>query len=152
MSKINFARIGEGALNLFKQNGATIVGGLIMIGLGLLCKKLDIPVETVSNPYDSLFSVEPKKPDVRLVLIPNNTVESSVSAIANAAIKSASSYSKEQASKKIMDVLRSNKAELSDTTKQFAITSLRYIADSTSSSYTKEQIFNRIAEIGKGAF
>lgn len=151
MSKINFARIGEGALNLFKQNGATIVGGLIMIGLGLLCKKLDLPVETVSNPYDSFFSVEPKKPDVRLVLIPNNTVESSVSAIANAAIKSASSYSKGEASRKIMDVLRSNKTELSDATKRFAITSLRYIADSTSSNYTKEEIFNKIAEIGKGA-
>ena len=150
--KVDFAKIGESATNLLRQNSSTIVGGLLMIGLGLLCKKLELPVETVTNPYDSFWPVETKGQTPKLVLIPNNTVESSVCAIANAAIKTTSNYSKEQAAKKIMEVLRSNKAELSDPTKQFAITSLRYIADSSYSSYTKEQLFNKIAEIGKGAF
>ena len=150
--KVDFAKIGEGALNLLRQNSSTIVGGALMIGLGLLCKKLDLPVGTVTNPYDNFWPMEARSHSAKLVLIPNNTVESSVCAIANAAIKSTSGYSKEQAAKKIMEVLRANKADLTDSTKQFAITSLRYIADSAYSSYTKELLFNKIAEIGKGGF
>lgn len=151
--KIDFAKVGKGILSVLQSNGGTIVGGCTMIGLALLCKKLNLPYEVLldSNQYNprQTYSNCGATESNNLVLIPSNMIESSISAILSSAKNTSSTYTKETAIKKIVSILEANKENLDERTLQYAIVALRSIGKSTYSTYVNDLVMNAITNIAK---
>ena len=152
--KIDFKKIGEGAVSLLKANAGTLVGGITMIALGLACKKFDIPYQVLTEPFGGGYfgSKTSSGPNTKLVLIPNNSIEASMAAIYEGLDADDWDSTKETAARQIMSILTSRKSELQESTKTYAINLLRGIAEKSSWNSTKDHMNGMIAKIGKGEF
>lgn len=150
--KIDIARLGEGALNLLKENSGTIAGGLTMIGMALLCKKLNLPYQVLTDPYsfESYGVTRSNGQTTKLVLIPNNSLEASMSALYEGISADDWESTKEDAANKIFSILSANRDDLQDSTKTYAINLIRGINEKSRWNSTKEHNNRLIARIGKG--
>ena len=152
MRKINIGAIGSFVTDMIRSNSRTIVGGLSMIVLGVLCKKLDIPYDILIDPFEPSYT--PRKSNSRNsvnipFVMPNNSVEASISAICDSACATHDAYYKNQAVNKIIDILKS-KNEIDETTKTYAIWCIKSIISTTNDAYYINCMNNRIVDIGKG--
>lgn len=119
---------------------AALVGGVY------LCRVLGIDVPISANTSSKTQNT------VRYIYAPSNYIEEAIKSIADTAVKTTSNYSKECSSNEIIKILTVNKANLSDSTKTYAVNSLKKIAFSATSAYTRECITNDISKIATGRF
>ncbi len=153
--KIDFRKIGDGALALLKTNAGTLIGGATMIGLGLLCKKFDIPYQVLTEPFGGGYVGSSRtyvQPQTKLVLMPNNSIEASMAAIYEGLNADDWESTKESAARQIMSILVSRKGELQESTKTYAVNLLRGISEKSNWNSTKNHMNEMIAKIGKGDF
>lgn len=151
--KVDFKKIGNNALNIFKENSGTFISGGIMICLALLCKKFDIPYQVLTDPIGGGFTSRgDSKEQTRLLLIPNNSIEASMGAIYDGLNKDDWDSTKEAAAKQIMSILASRKNDLDESTKTYTIGLLRGISEKCTWDSTRSSINRMIANIGKGVF
>ncbi len=135
-----------------KANGRLIIGGLGMITLGVICKKLNIPYQVLTNP------VYTQKHDAsdpsQIVYISNDPIVTSIGAIYISAKDMVFDSSKYDAAKEIVSILSANKklGKLSDYATSYAITVLQAIGNEMTFSSSKNDINKLISEIAKGEF
>ena len=147
--KVNVARICMGILNTIKENSGAVAGGLTMLGIAAMCKKLNLPYQVFTEPFNfNGYSVRAPK----LLLVPNNAIEASMFAIYEGVSDNDFDSRKQTAADQIYSVLvTANKnEELSENTKTYAINLLRGIIEKSFWSSTKDHITHLITKIGKG--
>ena len=150
--KIDWTRIGQSTVSIIQRNSGIIVGGLSMIGLALLCKKLNLPYDVLTDPFgNGTVSIRPRTVDARpmtsnIMFLPSNSVEASIAALCDNAKSMSSSFYKCNAVSDIYNLLFSVD-DLDDSTKTYAIMAIRSIADTTSSSYYKSCMMDTISKI-----
>lgn len=151
--RIDFMKLGEGAWNLVKGNSGTLVGGLCMIGMALLCKRLEIPYQVLTDPF-TVDAKSKKYSDsgTKLFLVPNNAIEASMAAIYDGVQSDDWESTKQAAAEQIMAILSANKESLSENSKTYAINLIRGLAGKSRWSSTKDSMNRLIAKIGKGEF
>lgn len=153
----NLEKFGDWTWNFVKNNSATIIGGLSMIGLALLCKKLDIPYQVLTDPYYK-FSSKPSRNESytapTLYLMPNNPGEAAIASIIDAAVKYDYDYKKVEAARQVLSVVKSKKEndECEASLVTYAITALQRLTDSMDYDYQKENVLKIIASLGKGDY
>ena len=151
MKKINWQKVSAWSLDMLRTSGKPILGGLGMIGLSLLCKKLDVPYQVLLDPsYSTTRSVRAAAITPGLVMMPNNKVEAAINAIYENIRSQASDYYRYESAKKIVEILEENAIDLSDRTVSYAIMALNNISQTISSSYYKNCLTDEIAKIAKG--
>ena len=151
---IDFAKLGRGILNLLQSNAGTITGGLSMIALALLCKKLNIPYQVLTEPMTTDYSINATTPTgaAKMFLVPNNATEASMAAIYDGVSTKDWESSKEKAADQIYSILVSQKDGPTESTKTYAINLLRGIYEKSDWNSTKDHVNRLIAKIGKGEF
>lgn len=154
MIKIDFKKFGDWTAEMLRNNSSTIVGGLGMIGLALLCRKLNIPYTVLTDNYGSYGrSYEPSRyyepQETQLIFMPSDPVEASISAIYNGAISCDFDSQRTAAAKEIMAVLAAHK-DLPASTLTFAISTLRAISAKMDFDSGRRTITAMISKIGKG--
>lgn len=157
MSKFNFkkpnwSKIGLWCADVFRNNSSTIVGGMSMIGLALLCRKFDIPYTVLTDPYYSAPKVKTtssSSSQQQIMWIPSDSVEASIQAIYDGTTNMYSDYNKESAAKEILSIISARKDDISEATRSYAIAYLRMIADSMYSDYHRDNIMKMISKIAK---
>lgn len=155
--KINFAKIGESAMSLLKANAGPIVGGLSMIALGILCQKLDLPYNILTDPYTvsrkTMYTPRVNQTAQSMImLVPNNATEASIAAIVNSAKNMDYDSQKVSAAKQVMSVLSSNKDNLTEASKTFAITMLQNLTSELDYDSNINAVNDLIMKVGKGEF
>lgn len=152
---INFEKVGKGILTVLQDNSGTVATGVTMVLLAVLCKKLDIPYQVLTNPYDGngfrTYS-QNRKDCQKIMLVPNNSVEASIGAIINGAMSCSFDYQRTEAAKQALSILASNKENLSESTKTYTVALLQQLSDQMSFSSGKNDIGKIIMKIGKGEF
>lgn len=155
--KINWQRIGSWTMDMLRGNAGTIVGGVSMIGLALLCKKLDIPYQVLTDPFGGDYTSSAKsRPSANfvessLILMPNNAAEASIAAICDNAKTMRDDYYKNKAVGQIVDILESAD-EVDDNVRTYAIMCIRSIAAVTNDGYYRTKMIEVISNIGKGEY
>lgn len=153
LKNIDWQKIGKNVGGLIRDNAGTLVSGSMMVALALICRKLDIPYQVLTDPYHVPIKTYPEKQaSTSIYLIPNNPVEASIAAVANSAKDMDFDSTKERAAEKIMSILGANKDNLNDSTKNYAISMLQSISDTLDFDSTKSRILNLIVKIGKDDF
>lgn len=151
--KNNCVKIGNGVGCLLKENSGTIVGGFVMIGMALLCKKFEVPYQVLTDPFvfSSGTNSAPTQ-NTKLVIVPNNALEASMGAIYDGISKDDWESTKENAARRIFTILSNAKEnsddDISEGTKTYAINLLKGISDKSSWNSTKDHINTLIAKIG----
>lgn len=151
--KINWARIGSWTMDMLRGNAGTIVGGISMIALALLCKKLDIPYQVLTDPFGGVQTgnTTVQSTGTSLVLMPTNAVEASIAAICDNAKNTRDPYYKNEAVKQILDILKS--AEEDDESVQtYAIMCINAIVATTNDGYYRDRMMKAVSNIGKGVY
>ena len=147
-------RFGSGLGQIFKDNSGTIIGGGIMLGMALLCKRLDVPYQVLTDPFD--FGTAAKTPTKgKFILLPNNATEAAMSAIYDTLDSDDWDTTKEDAANKIYKILveaKKNSDGVSENTKTYAINLLRGIVEKIYWSSTKERVNQLIVKIGTDSF
>lgn len=156
MKKLNYEKLAAWFLEAFKANGGTIIGGLSMIGLSLLCRKLGVPYQVLTDPvygrttYSSRYQSDPRQ---TLYLMPTDAVEASIAAIYNSARTMDFDSQKIAAVREIMSIIASKKNEVpDDTTVTYAISMLQALAETMDFNSNKRIITQFISKLGKGEF
>ena len=133
-----------------------IVSGGATIGLALICKKLNIPYDVLTDPYglraESRSSGGKSSYPSSIMLVPNNPVEAGIAAVASSIGTSSSEYYIAQAADQIKDILSSNQESISASTMTYTITMLKTLADKCKSTFYRNEIIEIIADISKGDF
>lgn len=152
--KINWQRIGSWTMDMLRGNAGTIVGGVSMIGLALLCKKLDIPYQVLTDPFGGAQtgSTTVQSTGTSLVLMPTNAAEASIAAICDNAKGMRDPYYKNEAVKQILDILRSTDDDEDDSIKSYAIMCINSIIATTNDGYYRDRMMKVISSIGKGDY
>lgn len=153
----NFEKFRDWTWNFVKSNSATIVGGLSMIGLALLCKKLDIPYQVLTDPYYKVSTRSDRHdnyPAPAFYLMPNNPGEAAIASIIDAAVKYDYDYKKVEAARQVLSVVESKEEndECDTSLVTYAITALQRLTDSMDYDYQKENVLKIIASLGKGDY
>lgn len=154
MKKIDFKKIGLWGCEMLRNNSSTIVGGLSMIGLALLCRKLNIPYTVLTDGYssrDTYSSRDLNTKPIPLMYLPSDPIEASISAIYDSSERSDFDSQRVNAAKEIMAILAAHE-ELPESTLTYAISTLRTIAGSMDFDSGRREITKIIAKIGKGEF
>ena len=153
LKKIDWQKVGKNVEGLIRDNAGTIVSGSMMIALALICRKLDIPYQVLTDPYHIPIKTCSEKPaTTSIYLMPNNPIEASIAAVANGTKDMDFDSTKERAAEKIMSILSANKNNLNDSTKNYAISMLQSISDTLTFDSTKSRVLNMIVKIGKDDF
>lgn len=164
MAKFNFSidweKVAKGVSktcgDILSAGMPLIVSGGATIGLALLCKKLNIPYDVLTDPYglrvESKASGNQSSYPSTIMLLPNNPIEAGIAAVTSTISTSSSEYYIAQAADQIKDILSSNQSSISASTMTYAITMLRTLADKCRSSYYRNEIIEIIADISKGDF
>lgn len=157
--RINWDNIGNNLMSAVSQNSGVLISGFLMIGLSLICKKLNIPYQVLTDPigvssYNRGITIRNSRGDdtTKIYLMPNNAVEASMAAIYEGLKSSDWDSTKKEAAENIMDILNANVGNLSESTKTYAINILRGIANKAYWDSTKKEINQYIAEIGIGNY
>lgn len=146
---VDYRKLGEMTMNFFRSSSGTVVSGLIMIGLGMLCKKLDIPYEVLTEP--NYFSNTSRVVDNKssIVFIPNNSVEASIAAICDNAKNMSNDFYKNESVSQIIEILE-EQPDVTENDKSYAIWCIRSIMSSTRGSFYRNEMNRAILKIGKG--
>lgn len=156
MKKIDFKKLGSWTLELLRNNSSSIFGGLSMIGLALLCKKLNLPYAVLTDtPYgeDHCFSNHGR--DVQglnsVVLLTNDPVEVSIGSIYEAATTYSFDSQKIKAARDIFGILSANKNKITNPgVYSYAITTLKNLSQAMSFDSSKKEVLDLITKIGRG--
>lgn len=153
---INYQSIANGFADLLRSNSGTIVGGLSMIGLALLCRKLNIPYTVLSEPFGTVrrYDLYSKK-DAEyqpFIYMPSDEIEGAIAAIYDVAAHADFDSQRLHAAKDIFDILAARKDEITSGTKVYATTTLRTISSHMDFDSGRRSITQLIAKIGKGEF
>lgn len=153
----NLEKFGNWTWNFVKSNSSTIIGGLSMIGLAMLCKKLDIPYQVLTDPYYKVSTRSDRHdnyPAPTFYLMPNNPGEAAIASIIDSAVKYDLDYKKVDAAKQILNIVKSKKEadDCDASLVTYAITALQRLTDSMDFDYQKESVLRIIAALGKGDF
>lgn len=159
MSKFNFkkpdwSKVGMWCADIFRNNSSTIVGGLSMIGLAMLCRKLNIPYTVLTEPYTGRSYVKPEAPkaNAQILYFPSDAVEASIQAIYDGALNADFDSQRCAAGKEILSIVSARKDDISEATKTYAISYLRLIADEMDFDSGRKTIMSYISKIAKGEF
>jgi len=156
MNKFNYQKFGSWIGSVLQSNSGTIVGGLSMIGLALLCRKLNIPYQVLTDPYygtrSKIHPVDDSRDDFSLVYLPNDAIEASISAIYDGAVHADFDSQRTAAVREIVSILAARKNDISDATKTYAITTLRMISKKMDFDSGRKTITQYISKIAKGEF
>lgn len=153
----NLEKFGDWTWNFIKSNSSAIVGGLGMIGLAMLCKKLDIPYQVLTDPCYK-FSTKSSKNEPYTAptwyFMPNNPGEAAIASIVDAALKYDFDYKKVEAAKQVFSIVESKKEndESDDSLVTYAITTLQRLTDSMDFDSYKKDVLSIIAKLGKGEY
>lgn len=161
MSKFNFkkpdwSKVGMWCADIFRNNSSTIVGGMSMIGLALLCRKLNIPYTVLTEPFTGSYgrrtsyrqNSEPHQ--VSLMYLPSDAIEASIAAIYDGALNQDFDSQRISSAKEIFNIIAARKDDISDATKTYAITVLRQIAEEMDFDSGRKAVIQLISKIGKG--
>lgn len=147
-SKVVYETIGD--------NSGLILSGLASLGFALLCKKLDIPLDSFN---DTMHYERPRtRNQNRTVksnssyIIPRNATESAISAIYTSASNSYSDSAKKDFANEIYSILEENSESIDESTKIYAITILQKLSTACYSDTYRREITKIISKIGKGDF
>ena len=161
MSKFNinwvdaFKKFGSWTGDMLRQNSGTIVGGISMIGLALLCRKLNIPYQVLTDPFGGVKGPSYKDNTGRtasIVYIPSDAVEASIAAIYDGALNSDWDSQRCAAAKEIFEILVAQKDNTSDATKTYAITILKQLSEEMDYDSGRRTVTQIISKIGRGQF
>lgn len=151
---INYQKIGDWMMDMLRSNSGTIVGGLSMIGLAMLCRKLNIPYTVLTEPYTGKSYVKPEVPktNAQILYFPSDAVEASIQAIYDGALNADFDSQRCAAGREIMSIVSARKNDISEATKTYAISYLRLIADEMDFDSGRKTIMSYISKIAKGEF
>lgn len=151
---INYQKIGDWMTDMLRTNSGTIVGGLSMIGLAMLCRKLNIPYTVLTEPYTGKSYVKPEAPktNAQILYFPSDAVEASIQAIYDGALNADFDSQRCAAGKEILSIVSARKNDISEATKTYAISYLRLIADEMDFDSGRKTIMSYISKIAKGEF
>lgn len=159
MIKLNFkkpdwSKVGMWCADIFRNNSSTIIGGMSMIGLALLCRKLNIPYTVLTEPYTgrSYVKPEPPKTSQQILYFPSDATEAAIQAIYVGALNADFDSQRIAAGKEIMEIVESHKDDISEATKTYAISYLRLIADEMDFDSGRSNIMRQISKIAKNEF
>lgn len=147
-SKVVYETIGD--------NSGLILSGLASLGFALLCKKLDIPLDSFNDTMH--YERPPRRNQNRTVkpnssyIIPRNATESAISAIYTSASNSYSDSAKKDFANEIYSILEENSESIDESTKIYAITILQKLSTACYSDTYRREITKIISKIGKGDF
>jgi len=149
---INYQKIGDWMMDMLRSNSGTIVGGLSMIGLAMLCRKLNIPYTVLTEPYTGRSYVKPEapRPATPILYCPSDAVETSIQAIYDGALNADFDSQRCAAGKEILSIVSARKNDISEATKTYAISYLRLIADEMDFDSGRKTIMSYISKIAKG--
>lgn len=149
-------RFGKVTSEMLKENAGLILSGLSSIGLALLCRKLDIPFDSLNDTIH--YDRPPRRNQNRTIrpsssyIIPRNATESAISAIYTSASNTYTDSAKKDFANDIFSILKDNSESLDETTKIYAISVIQKIATSCYSDTYRRDITKIISKIGKGEF
>lgn len=159
MSKFNFkkvdwTKVGNWTADMLRSNSATIVGGMSMIGLALLCRKLNIPYTVLTEPYTGRSYVKPEAPKTtqQILYFPSDATEAAIQAIYENALNADFDSQRIAAGREIMTIVEAHKDDISEATKTYAISHLRLIADEMDFDSGRSNIMRQISKIAKNEF
>ena len=128
MSKFNFKKpdwnkVGMWCADIFRNNSGTIIGGMSMIGLALLCRKLNIPYTVLTDPLRGTTYVKPEAPKVsqQILYFPSDATEAAIQAIYENALNADFDSQRIAAGREIMTIVEAHKDDISEATKTYAI-------------------------------
>lgn len=149
---INYQKIGGWFADMLRSNSGTIVGGLSMIGLAMLCRKLNIPYTVLTEPYTGKSYVKPEvpKPATPILYFPSDAVEASIQAIYDDALNADFDSQRCAAGEEILSIVSARKDDISEATKTYAISYLRLIADEMDFDFGRKTVMSYISKIAKG--
>ncbi len=132
------------------ENRDDLKKAFALVGGVYLCRILGIRVPlSYSSPSRTSNST---KTTVRYIYAPSNYIEEAIKSIAETAVSSTSSFTKEKSCDEIFSIVAKNKDGVSDSTKSYAITAMKNIASRSTSSYTKEHVSELITKLAKGEY
>ena len=159
MKKINWLnalkKFGLWTGDVLRSNQATIVGGMTMIGFALLCRKLNIPYQVLTDPFvgggkrNTYYGNDSGKVS-QFIYLPSDAIEASIAAIYDGALNANFDTQRTAAAREIFNILVARKDDISDATKTYAITVLRQIVDEMDFDTGRRQVLTLISKIGKG--
>lgn len=149
--KVDWSRVGNWTADMLRSNSGTIVGGLSMIGLALLCRKLNIPYTVLTEPFTGRTYVKPEvpKPATPILYFPSDAVEASIQAIYDGALEADFDSQRCAAGREILSIVSARKDDISEATKTYAISYLRLIADEMDFDSGRKTIMSYISKIAK---
>ena len=148
-------KFGNWTGEMLKSNSAMIVSGVTMIGFALLCRKLNIPYQVLTDPFvgnsrkGTYYGNDTGKVS-QFIYLPSDAVEASIAAIYDGAANADWDSQRAAAAKEIFDILKVRKDDISDSTKTYAITMLRQICDEMDFDSGRRAVMSYISKIGKG--
>ena len=159
MIKFNFkkpdwSKVGMWCADMLRSNSGTIVGGLSMISLALLCRKLNIPYTVLTDPFTGGTHIKPEPPKApqQIVYFPSDATEAAIQAIYDNAMHADFDSQRIAAGREIMAIVEAHKDDISEGTKTYAISYLRLIADKMDFDSGRSNIMRQISKIAKGEF
>ena len=152
--KPDWSKVGMWCADIFRNNSSTIVGGLSMIGLAMLCRKLNIPYTVLTEPYTGKSYVKPEVPTpaTPILYFPSDAVEASIQAIYDGVLNADFDSQRIAAGREIMAIVEAHKDDISEATKTYAISYLRLIADEMDFDSGRSNIMRQISKIAKNEF
>lgn len=152
--KPDWNKVGMWCADIFRNNSSTIVGGMSMIGLALLCRKLNIPYTVITDPLRGTSYVKPETPKApsQILYFPSDAVEASIQAIYDGALNADFDSQRCAAGKEILSIVSARKDDISEATKTYAISYLRLIADEMDFDSGRKTIMSYISKIAKNEF
>ena len=144
LKRINYSKIGRGAIDFAKRNENTIVYGVGSLGLAALAKKYNIPLSDAYSAYASKDKILDFDEMQRM----NQPKDAAITAMMKTGLDSYSSNIQMQSVKAIKDIVLSSD-DIPDNTIAYAIRCLEKIAKKSYSSYVQTEVNKAILEIGK---
>lgn len=161
LGKINFSKIGNGIANILWTNSGILIGGATMIGLALLCKKLDIPYQVLTDPFyvttgtTKTGKTQKTYPILTEVQWPRDSTEEAIEAITAGALEATFDSERQRAADDIYDILSatySNTGMVNEHLKSYAISQLRKISSGMTFDSGKRAVTGVISKIVKEDF
>lgn len=157
MTMSNFwERFSKAAAETISENSGLFLSGLASLGLALLCKKLDIPLDSFNDTMH--YDRPPRRNQNRNIkpsnsyIIPRNAMESAISAIYTSANNAYTDSARKEFANEIFNMLKENRNSLDESTKIYTISIIQKIATACYSDSYKRDITKIISSIGKGNF
>lgn len=154
---INWSRIASTVASAAQSSAAPIFTGLGMMGLALLCKKLDVPYQVLLDPSYTMNARKSSMHSVTaqtgpLMFLPGNSTEAAINAIVDSMSSNDADYYICQSAEKIYEMLGDASEPVSDQTRTHAIMAINNLSKMMWSSYYKKKASDLIAKIGCGDY